>query len=222
MKNRLQYSLLAIVLCFAAPAAADEIVGTARVIDGDTIDIHGQRIRLHGIDSPESGQSCEREGKWYRCGQKASLALSDKIGRSTVHCEWRNIDRYKRVIAVCRLGTEDLNRWMVRQGWAIAYHQFSRDYVDDERKARSVKAGIWAGRFIEPSKWRRGARLQASGDPSPGACQIKGNISRSGKRIYHMPGGRYYKSARIDESRGERWFCSEREALNAGWRRSNQ
>jgi len=84
------------------------------------------------------------------------------------------------------------------------------------------KAGIWAGRFIEPSRWRRGDRLQASKGRAADACQIKGNISRSGERIYHVPGARDYGPTRIDESKGERWFCSEDEALKAGWRRSGQ
>ena len=203
-------------------ANADGITGVASVIDGDTLDIHSQRIRLHGIDAPESGQFCEKDGKQYRCGQRAALALADKIGRATVRCEQRDIDRYKRIVAVCNLGTVDLNAWMVRQGWAIAYRQYSRDYVDDESAAQTEKAGIWAGRFIEPANWRRGERLQSANQTTTDACQIKGNISRSGERIYHVPGARDYGPTRIDESKGERWFCSEDEALKAGWRRSAQ
>lgn len=208
----------------SSAVAQSPIVGVASVIDGDTLEIHGQRIRLHGIDAPESGQSCEKDGREYRCGQQAALALADKIGRATVRCEQRDIDRYKRIVAVCSFGNVDLNAWMVRQGWAIAYRQYSRDYVDDESAAQAEKAGIWAGRFIEPSKWRRGDRLatETAKEPPPGSCQIKGNISRSGDRIYHVPGGRYYDPTKIDESKGERWFCSEDEALKAGWRRSAQ
>jgi len=203
------------------PAWGDPfIIGIASVIDGDTLEIRGQRIRLHGIDAPESGQFCDKDGKQYRCGQRAALALSDKIGRATIRCEQRDIDRYKRIVTVCRLGDIDLNAWMVREGWAIAYRQYSRDYVDDESAARTAKAGIWAGRFIKPSRWRRGDRLAIeSATPS---CQIKGNISRSGERIFHLPGARYYGPTRIDESKGERWFCSEDEARKAGWRRPRQ
>jgi endonuclease YncB( thermonuclease family) len=215
--------VLAAAAFIDVPAAAQlPVVGVASVIDGDTLEIHSKRIRLHGIDAPESGQSCEKDGKQYRCGQQAALALSDKIGRATIRCEQRDIDRYKRIVAVCRLGVVDLNAWMVREGWAIAYRQYSRDYVDDESAARTAKVGIWAGHFIEPSRWRRGDRLavESAKEPVAASCQIKGNISRSGERIYHLPGARDYGPTRIDESKGERWFCSEDEARKAGWRRS--
>ena len=131
------------------------------------------------------------------------------------------MDRYKRVVAICRLGHVDLNSWMVRQGWAIAYRQYSRDYLEEESNARSANVGIWAGRFIEPSKWRRGERLsyKITSESAGASCQIKGNINRKGERIYHVPGGRDYETTRIDRSKEERWFCSEDEAQGAGWRR---
>jgi endonuclease YncB( thermonuclease family) len=126
------------VVAKAPPLPASALVGQASVIDGDTINIRGQRIRLHGVDAPESAQSCrDGQGRDYRCGQKATAALAEKIGRQTVSCEQRDIDRYKRVVAVCRAGNEDLNAWLVREGHAVAYRQFSTAYVRAEDEART-------------------------------------------------------------------------------------
>ena len=124
--------LIAVAFFAVTPSLAAEIIGAATVIDGDTIEIRGQRIRLHGIDAPEGGQLCERHGSRYRCGQQASLALADKNGTRPVTCEQRDIDRYKRIVAVCRDGEEDLNAWMVLQGHAVAYRRYSKDYIEAE------------------------------------------------------------------------------------------
>jgi endonuclease YncB( thermonuclease family) len=139
--------------------SAETITGIASVIDGDTLEIRGTRIRLHGIDAPESSQRCIRLfGQEWRCGQQAALALSDWIGRRSVSCEERDIDRYGRTIAVCSQDGVDLNSWMVREGWAVAYPQYSRDYVGEEADARRAGRNIWSGSFVMPWDWRRGVR----------------------------------------------------------------
>ena len=147
---------LSLVLCIATTAVAQErITGVASVIDGDTIEIHGQRIRLHGIDAPEGGQLCVRpNGERWRCSQQASFALADRIGRATVRCVPRDIDRYRRVVAVCFKGKEDLNRWMVANGWAVAFRRYSVDYVADEDTARRKRLNMWSGAFEMPWDWR--------------------------------------------------------------------
>ena len=133
--------------------------GVATVIDGDTLEIRNQRIRLHGIDAPESGQICkDGHGTSYRCGQRAALALSDRIGRATVTCRHRDTDRYGRRVAVCMSGALDLNGWMVANGHALAYRKYSTDYVEQEDLARHRLRGLWAGSFIAPWNWRRGQR----------------------------------------------------------------
>ena len=116
-----------------------------------------------------------------------------------------------------------MNAWMVSQGLALAYRRYSRDYVGEEVSARDAGLGMWRGDFVPPWDWRRGERLAGSRHAPKSAvgsgCRFKGNISRDGSRIYHVPGGQFYERTRFDTSRGERWFCTESEARAAGWRR---
>jgi endonuclease YncB( thermonuclease family) len=215
--------IIAALLAVATAAmGAEDIIGQASVIDGNTIEIDGQRIGLHGIDAPESAQTCAVGGKALRCGQQAANALAERIGQQTVTCDPKGIDQNDRLVAVCRAGGEDLNGWMVRQGMALAYRQISTHYVSQEKKAAKEKIGVWRGWFVKPWDWRRGRRLTGERVFVADACAIKGNITRGGKRIYHVPGGQYYGPARIDASNGERWFCSEAEARKAGWRKSRR
>ena len=155
--------IAAFLLATAAPAGAADLTGQASVIDGDTLEIHGQRIRLHGIDAPEGAQLCYRHREPWPCGRRAAFALADHIGARTVSCEPRDRDRYGRIVAVCFAGGQNLNAWMVRQGWALAYRRYSRDYIAGEDAAREDGAGMWAGRFTPPWDWRRGERLAPSG-----------------------------------------------------------
>lgn len=211
------------------------VVGVASVIDGDTIEIHGQRIRLYGIDAPEASQPCDLDGRPWRCGQASANALAEYIGRRTVACEPRDRDRYGRLVAACSVGGANMSAWMVREGWAVAYRRYSQDFVADEATARAAERGIWRSTFVLPWEWR--ARRRAGGAlpvarpvsaPPPGSqshrsgCDIKGNINSKGERIYHVPGGRSYANTVIDTARGERWFCSEAEAQAAGWRPAKQ
>lgn len=145
------------------PSGAQEVAlvlsGQASIIDGDTVEIHGQRIRLHGIDAPESNQLCERaNGTDYRCGQVAALALADWIARAEVSCRQTGVDRWKRAIAICNVRGEDMGAWLVSSGNALAFRRYSLDYVADEDAARMAGRGVWQGRFVMPWEWRQGAR----------------------------------------------------------------
>jgi endonuclease YncB( thermonuclease family) len=149
------------VLALAVPGIvhAEELIGRATVVDGDTLSIRDTRIRLHGIDAPESSQHCTRpNGKEWRCGQQAANALSDKIGHRNVRCEGKKRDRWGRLIAVCFLGDQDLNAWLVRHGWAVAYRHYSKDYVPHEDRARKARVGVWSGTFDMPWDWRKAQR----------------------------------------------------------------
>ena len=113
--------------------AIADITGPAKVIDGDTIKVGGAKIRLHGIDAPESAQVCQANDQTYRCGAQATHALTKRIGGRSVSCEERDRDRYGRIVAVCKAGGEDLNAWLVSEGLALAYRRYSTDYVAQER-----------------------------------------------------------------------------------------
>ncbi len=136
-------------------------------------------------------------------------------------CEDLGRDRYKRIIGRCTVAGEDIGTWVVSEGLALAYRRYSLDYLDQEAEAQAARRGIWATEFVKPWEWRRGTRLVAN-DNAPNQCRIKGNISSKGERIYHTPGGQYYDRTKISPSKDERWFCSEAEAIAAGWRKSKR
>ena len=171
MKSLLLASILSLTMIHAPVVSKAEIVGTARVIDGDTIVVRGLRIRLHGIDAPEVNQVCTRAGSTYRCGETATQALTNVVGGRTLRCEQKDVDRYKRIIAVCRIAEIDINAWMVRDGHAVAYRYYSLDYASLENTARAMGKGIWLGRFVMPWDWRRGARLSTQAAPRSNSDQ---------------------------------------------------
>jgi endonuclease YncB( thermonuclease family) len=156
-----------------APKAADAatVSGTASVIDADTLDIHGERIRLVGVDAPESGQKClSEDSKLVRCGSIAANALDKWINRNPVSCDVDGRDRYGRLLGECRVRGDSVQEWLVINGHALAYRSYSTAYVPAESKARSAKIGVWAGEFVEPWLWRQGLRL-------PGEKPTKAMIS---------------------------------------------
>ena len=137
-------------------ATAGEIAGSPIITDGDTIKIINKRIRLYGIDAPESKQLCKKNFREYRCGIVSTEALSKKINKNQVRCRVQDrLDRYKRYIGICFVEEINLNQWMVRNGYAVAYRRYSKDYIKDEDYAKKNKLGLWSSDFINPEKWRK-------------------------------------------------------------------
>ena len=217
--NRTQKFLSALftLLLLFHPAIAATLTGKADIVDGDTIKLGGIPVRLYGIDAPEGRQTCKREGKIYACGKRATKELADLIAGQTVQCEIVGRDQYARALGVCTVGDAEINRAVIWDGWALAFVKYSDRYSADQNAAEAAKVGLWAGSFMKPWEWRSG---EAEATAKTRACAIKGNINGNGDHIYHLPFQQFYSRTRIDESKGERWFCTEKEALEAGWRRA--
>lgn len=232
-------ALLCLLLVFAGWAHAETITGRAQVVDGDTLIIGDTKIRLNAIDAPETDQSClDPSNNLYACGLLARDRLRARIGNATVSCQANGTERYGRFLAICFLGQDDLNRWLVSQGLAMAYIQYSDRYQAAEAIAKNDRKGLWAGAFIAPWDWRHrtpqtallGATAETANraalsaisvaNPPVQDCVIKGNVNRQGDRIYFLPGNSAYGKVKMDKGLGERWFCTEQEAEAAGWRKA--
>lgn len=209
----------------ASPQPAQPLIvpieGRAQVLDGDTIQIGLTRIRLFGIDAFEAEQMCQTSsGENYGCGGRATRALVEKVEGETVVCIAKGRDAYDRQLAVCRAGSTDLASWMARSGHALAYTRYALDYVSDEARAKSSGAGAWDGSFDMPWDFRltrapSAAEAQRQSIAPSAKCAIKGNVSRAGERIYHLPSDTYYA-----RTKAENWFCNAAEAERAGFRRA--
>lgn len=233
VKPRLLHALAVLsALSVPASAAANVIEGPAEVIDGDSFRVGGTHVRLFGVDAPEYAQTCYANGAPVQCGLMAKEALEGLIAGSTLVCVPQATDTYGRTVARCRTSGVDLADALVASGWATAFRRYGQDYAAAEARARAARAGIWQWEFQLPEDFRAAQQaLQAPRPNTPpaaqaraamqrryergGMCQIKGNHSRRGEWIYHLPGMPYY-----DETRAEAFFCTEAEAQAAGYRRA--
>ena len=150
-----------ILLALIRVALANEhLVGRASVIDGDTIEIHGERIRLWGVDAPEGRQWCVKDGEPWRCGKDSANVLADFLGQQTVTCTGRYWDQYEPVMAICRVAGRDVARWLVKGGWALDYARYTkRAYAPEQEDAQRARRGLWQGGFVPPWEWRKGERI---------------------------------------------------------------
>jgi endonuclease YncB( thermonuclease family) len=204
--------------CLVSPAAAADLCGAVTVVDGDTFDVGDERVRLLDVDTPELAQTCEGPNEIRPCGRLAAEALQRRVEQQEVCCVRSGKDEYGRTLARCSVKGEDLSTWLVLSGWGMAFVRYSQRLVTEEAEARRRHVGIWAATHVEaPWDYRRD-KWDAAAQKAPEGCPIKGNISTSGERIYHMPWDRWYARTKVTLSKGERWFCSEAEAIAAGWR----
>ncbi|WP_164658021.1 thermonuclease family protein [Tropicibacter sp. Alg240-R139] len=205
----------AFVLAFVPVVGFADLSGPARVIDADTWDVGGTRVRLHGIDAPELDQTCTRvSGQGWECGAWATQQVRNLYGGQAAQCTSVTQDRYGRTVARCSVQGNDVGQAIVSYGLAFAFRKYSTDYVGAEIRAKSAAVGLHAARIALP--WDHRAAKQTSDKPAN--CAIKGNISAKGERIFHRPGQSYYARTRISMAKGERWFCSADEARREGWR----
>ncbi len=206
-----------------------------RVIDGDTIEIEGgQRVRYIGIDTPETVDP----RKSVQCyGQEASNKNKELVSGKRVRLEKdiSNTDKYGRLLRYIYIGDEFINNTLVLQGYAVSssyppdvkyqdiFRKSQQEAIDGNRglwgvdcKSNSTNTSQQTSLFTNTAPTQSTQTQPASG----GSCSIKGNISSSGEKIYHMQGCGSYGKTVIDTGKGERWFCSEQEALQAGWRKA--
>ncbi len=193
--------------------------GPAHVVDGDTIDIAGTRIRLEGIDAPEASQTCQTaSGETWSCGTAATRLMVSLTRDQSVDCHSRGLDKYGRLLGICFVGAIDINAEMVRQGYAWAFVKYSQHYVTEEAVAHAALRGVWQGPAVPAWDYRAQKWASASTQAAvPSGCVIKGNVSRTGL-VYHMPWSPWYDKVAMRDDKGTRWFCSEIDALAAGWR----
>lgn len=241
MFSRIFFTIAICLLPLAAGAA--DFSGVPKIRDGDQVLIGTTRIRLSGIDAPSKDQLClDAKGERWTCGIAAYDALVNHVGDKSWTCHFMRTDRFARSVSRCEVDGEDIQQWLVKNGWALSFVRYSHAYDDDEKIAREGKVGMWAGAFIAPWDWRvrnkqtpilgavkppdtANAILLASASgpvaPSP-SCTIKGNVNRAGECIYHQPTSRWYAQIKMRVSKGTRWFCSVDEAEAAGCRETKR
>ena len=156
----MKYLILITTILFGINCSA-EIIGKAKITDGDTIVIDDIRIRFTGSDAPESyffgkTQTCiDGAGQEWECGNAATEKLKQLINNQTVRCTDEGKDRYGRTLGICYVGEMDLQAEMVKSGMAVAYLRYSNRYEQEQNFAKMAKAGMWSGEFKEPETWRR-------------------------------------------------------------------
>ncbi len=199
------------------PAASGSITGSAVARAGDVLRVGDTNVRLAGIQAPDLGQTCTRgNGKRWDCGQAAMQALSRQVRGKTVACELKGREVEGATLGNCRIGDDDIAAAHVAGGHAFAETGLFASYSGKEAEAKAAQAGIWSGEAERPSDYRA-KRWDEARKAAPDGCPIKGQVSAS-NRVYVLPWQPSYEKVKVRTSRGERWFCSEADAIAAGWK----
>jgi endonuclease YncB( thermonuclease family) len=190
--------------------------GYAYAVGADTLRIGGTVLRLAGIDTPEAEQRCGKAGRSWRCAAAAEIALSRLVNGQRASCALSGSDVAGHALGRCTVGQKDLGAELVRQGHVFAEGGILARYAAEEREARAARAGMWSGDVERPAEYR--AKLwEEAKRRAPEGCPIKGQVTGSA-RVYVLPWSPDYERARVLKARGERWFCSEQEAVAAGFK----
>jgi endonuclease YncB( thermonuclease family) len=201
--------------------ASSTLEGRAVALSGDTLRVARTTVVLSGIEAPVEGQTCGSESsRLWRCDAAAKAALAQLLRSGSITCKLSGSDDQSRRTGACRQGETDIAAELVRNGHVFAETGFFSSYGSLESEAREAKAGIWQGAPARPSDYRAQKWEEAKRE-APEGCPIKGNVT-GGRRVYVLPWAQDYERVKISSSRGERWFCSEDEAIAAGWKPSEQ
>lgn len=224
---RLCSIFVAVFLAVPLWAGQPEFVGIPRVIDADTLEVNGQRIRLGGIDAPERAEECLRaDGRRWACGAWATEQARVMLSGQRVHCIDLGQRTYRRVVGRCYLDGQDISVLLIEAGAARQCARYARAQGQDvaysaaEARGMQAQAGIFSGPLNPLAGFCRDRQEAQRHAPVAADCAIKGNVSQNGQ-IYHLPGQRDYEKVNMNKP-GVRWFCSEEAAQAAGWRRARR
>jgi endonuclease YncB( thermonuclease family) len=205
----------------SAPEEDSAVEGRAVALSGDMLRVARTTLRLSGIEAPADGQLCtsQRARRW-RCDETAQAALSRLVRGERVMCTFAGSDDDGVRLATCHNGEKDIGAELVRSGHVFATEGLFAPYGSLELEAREAKVGVWDGEAVRPENYRA-QKWEEAKRVAPDGCPIKGAVKR-GQRIYVLPWTRGYDRVRVSLDRGDRWFCSEEEAREAGWKPSDQ
>lgn len=211
--------ILLFVSMSGAVASSADVVGQAAVVDGDTLEIQGQQYRLLGIDAPEAAQTLPlATGGQDFFGRGAALVLRSMLEVGEIRCQpLGRRDNRGAQLANCFSGETNLAAEMIERGMAWSPPEGPAPYQNLEDQARQNRRGFWRDQLERPWFYRRRKEFSAGSTGSNG-CAFKATVDRKGNRVYFAPWSPWYRNFKVDTARGDKWFCSEVEAIAAGWK----